>query len=71
MRPTSSPRPARLRRPKIFAGRLSPARLEPMYATIGTDVPQGDDWTFEPKYDGIRVLAFATSSGVRLVTRNG
>jgi bifunctional non-homologous end joining protein LigD len=30
-----------------------------MYATVGTEIPQGDDWTFEPKYDGMRVLAFA------------
>jgi bifunctional non-homologous end joining protein LigD len=52
--------PARLRRrARLFAGRLSPARLEPMYATIGTEIPRGDGWTFEPKYDGIRVLAFA------------
>jgi bifunctional non-homologous end joining protein LigD len=51
--------PARLRRARIFAGRLSPTRLEPMYATVGTEIPQGDDWTFEPKYDGMRVLAFA------------
>ena len=42
-----------------------------MYASIGTAVPTGDRWTFEPKYDGIRVLAFATATGVRLVTRNG
>jgi len=44
--------------------------LEPMYASIGTEIP-GEGWTFEPKYDGIRVLAFATPSEVRLVTRNG
>ena len=31
-----------------------------MYASIGTSVPEGDGWTFEPKYDGIRVLAFVT-----------
>ena len=42
-----------------------------MYATIGTSVPDGDGWTFEPKYDGIRVLAFVTKDAVRLVTRNG
>jgi bifunctional non-homologous end joining protein LigD len=30
-----------------------------MYATTGTEIPHGDDWTFEPKYDGMRVLAFA------------
>ena len=50
---------AHRRRAKVFAGRLSPARLEPMYATVGTEIPHGDDWTFEPKYDGMRVLAFA------------
>ena len=44
--------------------------LEPMYASIGETVP-GDGWTFEPKYDGIRVLAFATDEEVLLVTRNG
>ena len=44
--------------------------LEPMYASIGTSVP-GEGWTFEPKYDGVRVLAFATETEVMLVTRNG
>lgn len=44
--------------------------LEPMYASIGTHVP-GEGWTFEPKYDGVRVLAFATPGDVRLITRNG
>lgn len=44
--------------------------LEPMYATIGTGIPAGD-WTFEPKYDGIRILAFTTPDEVRLITRNG
>ena len=29
------------------------------------------DWTFEPKYDGIRVLAYATPESAHLVTRNG
>src|SRR4051794_4504218 len=31
--------------------------LEPMLATIGSEIP-GSGWTFEPKYDGIRVLAY-------------
>ena len=46
-------------------------RLEPMYASIGTSIPDGEGWTFEPKYDGIRVLAFVTKDAVRLITRNG
>jgi bifunctional non-homologous end joining protein LigD len=44
---------------------------EPMYATLGHDLPRGPGWTFEPKYDGMRVIADVTSREVRLVTRNG
>jgi bifunctional non-homologous end joining protein LigD len=44
--------------------------IEPMYASVGASVP-GEGWTFEPKYDGVRVLAFATPGDVRLMTRNG
>src|SRR6185437_6581790 len=44
--------------------------LEPMLARVGSEVPQGDGWTFEPKYDGIRVLSYATADQVRLMTRN-
>ena len=52
------------------SGRLSAAALEPMYASIASEVPD-EGWTFEPKYDGIRVLAYAMPQEVRLVTRNG
>jgi bifunctional non-homologous end joining protein LigD len=41
-----------------------------MYASVGTEIP-GEGWTFEPKYDGIRVLAYATPADVKLMTRNG
>jgi len=34
-------------------------------------MPAGRGWTFEPKYDGIRALAYVSAVGVRLVTRNG
>ena len=49
---------------------LSPASLEPMYASIGDDIPRGRDWTFEPKYDGMRVLAHVSPNRTRLITRN-
>jgi bifunctional non-homologous end joining protein LigD len=42
-----------------------------MYATLGHGLPSGAGWTYEPKYDGMRVLAEASSRQVRLVTRNG
>jgi len=49
--------------------KLPATSLEPMYASVGSEIP-GEGWTFEPKYDGIRVLAYATSDDVKLVTRN-
>ena len=42
-----------------------------MYATLGHELPRGANWVFEPKYDGMRVIADVTSRQVRLVTRNG
>ena len=50
---------------------VSSTALEPMYATIGTAIPTAGEWTYEPKYDGIRVLAFVTPKSAKLVTRNG
>ena len=77
--PTPTPKPKRAKAPAVpsaaaraaSAKALAAGALDPMLATIGTEIPQGSDWTFEPKYDGIRVLAYATADSARLVTRNG
>lgn len=42
-----------------------------MYATLGHALPRDGGWTYEPKYDGMRVLADVSARRVRLVTRNG
>jgi bifunctional non-homologous end joining protein LigD len=42
-----------------------------MYATLGHSLPRGGGWAFEPKYDGMRVLADVSAKNVRHVTRNG
>lgn len=34
-------------------------------------VPQGEDWLYELKYDGYRIIAYLENDSVRLVTRNG
>ena len=57
-----------------LSGSVSIARAplsEPMYATLGHALPRGGGWTYEPKYDGMRVLAEASARSARLVTRNG
>lgn len=46
--------------------------FQPMLARSSQSPPkQSTGWTYEPKYDGIRVLAFATGGKVALITRNG
>jgi bifunctional non-homologous end joining protein LigD len=42
-----------------------------MYATLGHALPRDGGWTYEPKYDGMRVVADVSARRVRLVTRNG
>ena len=48
-----------------------PAPFAPMLATL-TDEPFTDpDWTFEPKLDGVRTLAFVRGGRATLVSRRG
>ena len=42
-----------------------------MLATVADAMPAGAGWIYEPKYDGIRVLAAVDATDVALVTRNG
>jgi bifunctional non-homologous end joining protein LigD len=43
----------------------------PMLATQSRDLPRGDGWLFEPKWDGYRVVGHVRGGDVRLVSRNG
>jgi bifunctional non-homologous end joining protein LigD len=45
--------------------------VAPMLATSAREPPDGPGWTFEPKWDGIRVIAYVTPAAAALVTRNG
>jgi DNA ligase D-like protein (predicted ligase) len=47
-----------------------PDWLEPMAATLTQDRFSGDDWLFEQKFDGIRLLAYRRGAEVRLYSRN-
>jgi len=47
-----------------------PEWLAPMAATLTQDRFTGDDWLFERKFDGIRLLAYKRGSEVRLYSRN-
>ena len=47
-----------------------PDWIEPMAATLTQHRFTGDDWLFERKFDGIRLLAFKHGNDVRLYSRN-
>jgi ATP-dependent DNA ligase len=45
--------------------------LKPQLARSAKDLPSGDDWRYEPKWDGFRTIVFRDGSDVQLQSRNG
>jgi ATP-dependent DNA ligase len=45
--------------------------LKPQLARSAKDLPSGDDWRYEPKWDGFRTIVFRDGSDVHLQSRNG
>ena len=48
-----------------------PIPLPPMEATRVGQLPDGDEWQFEPKWDGFRCLVFRQGSAVVLQSKSG
>jgi bifunctional non-homologous end joining protein LigD len=46
-------------------------RVDVQLAKLVKTIPEGDDWLFELKYDGYRIISFIEGNDVRLITRNG
>ncbi|AYA76682.1 DNA ligase D [Bacillus sp. Y1] len=44
--------------------------MKPMLPTLTFEVPQGDNWNYEVKYDGFRALLFWDKE-IKLISRNG
>jgi bifunctional non-homologous end joining protein LigD len=43
----------------------------PMLATLADELPRGDDWTYEIKWDGYRALGYVRNGEARLLSRRG
>ena len=43
---------------------LSPAAQAPARAKSRASLPEGDDWAYEPKYDGFRAIVFVDDGDV-------
>jgi bifunctional non-homologous end joining protein LigD len=48
-----------------------PPTMKPMLADPGYEPFDDEAWTFEPKFDGVRTLAYVTTEATRLVSRTG
>ncbi|NLK38306.1 MAG: DNA ligase D [Epulopiscium sp.] len=46
-------------------------KVDVQLAKLVSKVPDGDDWIYEMKYDGYRIVAFVEGNEARLITRNG
>ena len=45
--------------------------IKPQLARSRRRMPEGDDWAYEPKYDGFRALAFVDGDDVYIQSRGG
>jgi ATP-dependent DNA ligase len=45
--------------------------LKPQLAKTAKELPEGEEWRYEPKWDGFRTIVFRDGDDVRLQSRNG
>jgi ATP-dependent DNA ligase len=45
--------------------------VKPQLARSAKDLPSGDEWRYEPKWDGFRTIVFRDGDDVQLQSRNG
>lgn len=45
--------------------------VAPMLAKLEREIPRGDGWSYEPKWDGFRAIVFREGSDVRVQSRDG
>ncbi len=48
-----------------------PTEITPCLATLVDEVPRGEQWLHEIKWDGYRLVAFINGGKAQLKTRNG
>ena len=44
--------------------------VEPMLAKLSHDIPDGNQWIYEPKWDGFRALVFKSGSDIYIQSRD-
>ncbi|MBA2313287.1 MAG: ATP-dependent DNA ligase, partial [Actinobacteria bacterium] len=44
--------------------------LDPMLARLKEEIPKGEGWLYEPKWDGFRALVFAAGDSIEMFSRD-
>ena len=44
--------------------------IEPMLSKLAEGLPEGDEWLFEPKWDGFRAIVFRAGDAVYIQSRD-
>ena len=60
-----------MRTPTKSDAESRPPFVAPMLASAATELPPGDDWSFEMKWDGVRAIAMIGPDAVELRSRAG
>lgn len=47
------------------------SKVNVQLAKLVNTIPEGEEWLYELKYDGYRILAYLEGNNLRLITRNG
>jgi ATP-dependent DNA ligase len=76
MRPSYRPEPPESKRHSIamasaFSDLAIAPGTPPMEAKLASEIPFGDGWQFEPKWDGFRCLAFRDGDAIELMSKTG
>src|SRR5688500_3430771 len=44
--------------------------IKPMLAKLQADMPEGEEWLYEPKWDGFRAIVFRDGASTSLISRD-
>ncbi|HNB21322.1 MAG TPA: hypothetical protein PKZ32_02835, partial [Candidatus Melainabacteria bacterium] len=67
---SASPAPQRSG-PKTPARKRSIEPIPPMLASVAEEPFSKQGWVFEPKFDGIRAIAYVSGANVKILSRRG
>lgn len=56
---------------KVSPKQAASKQIQPMLASLATEAFSKEGWVFEPKFDGIRAIAYIFEKQVMLLSRNG